>query len=554
MKRLVMLLLVTVIVTGGLFANGESEEGAMAGRPSLSIWVDQAPPPVALDETPGGKLLEEALGADIEWEYTVGEASQAAGIILASGDYPDAVACGNKEINMFVNAGVYTDLTDYMKNSPMLDRYYPQSYLDAHYANESGEVPWLSNGVPGPPSLNFPGGGWFIQQEVLEFGGYPEYLNFDEYIELLRDYAEANPEINGHKTYAWIFQNNTWQFDTLTNPTAELYGYIGSKGIKFEMVDGKWDVSIQLATDQEKYFLKKLNELFVDGLLDQESFVHNQEQYQAKLAQGNYLGGYGYSYQHGPPENALREQGMGMHRWVGVPVSYEEDITPTYRVTGSAGINGGFAIMPDTEDPDLVWDVFVERWLSDDAISARWWKIPGETYSIADDGTYYMTEAQMEDYYSKTIREDYMVGRVSGGRWLPYASGLYKLKNGSYVRPEYHPEIVGYRFQRTPEDRAFLEAYNINAPGELWEPMDMPSHGHSWNMSFDKDELADQEEWDEFRRRWYPRLILAESGEFESVWSEYEDAYEDVDLSDWLARVEFVANERRKANNPVLNP
>jgi len=553
MKKLFMILLVLAVAAGALFAAGE-KEGTAGERPTLHIWVSNNPPEIDLDNTPTGKMLEDALQANIKWEYTVGDSQQKAGIILASGEYPDAIACGNTEMAMFVDAGVYTDLSAYIRNSPALDRLYPQSYIDSHFVREDGVVPYLSNGVPNEASLDMPGGGWMIQQAVLEFGDYPRFLTFDEYIQLLRDYAEANPTINGHKTYAYIFQNTGWQFDTLTNPPAELDGYVDGGGFWFDDVNGKWVPQITTGTDNEKRFLKTLNELYMDGLLDEESFVHSQEQYKTKLAQGNYLGGYGYSYQQGPPEKALREQGLSMHRWVGVPVAFEEDIVPPHRISAPQGIIGGFAIMPDAEDKDLVWDVFVERWLSDDAITARWWKIPGESFSIADDGTYYMTEAQMIAWWSKSDQVRSQEGVATGGRHLPYASGLYRMQNGSYLRPNWDPEIFGYKFKVYPEDEAYLKAYNIDAPGLLWTQKEMPSHGWTWNISREDEVAAAYAEWDEFRRRWVPRLILADAGSFEAVWDNYIDAFEDVDVSPWMERAEYVGNYRKEHKTLNANP
>lgn len=554
MKQVMLIAVIMLIAAGGAFAAGQIEGSASGERPSLSIWVSQTPPEVDLDETPTGQALEDALDANIEWEYTVGDAAQKAGIILASGEFPDAIACGNKEMEMFVEAKVFTDLTDYIRNSKMLKRYYPQDYVDAHFFREDGVVPYLSNGVPNPPSLDYPGGGWWMQQAALEFAGYPRHQVFEDYIDAMRDYAAANPEINGHKTYVYIFQNTGWQFDTLSNPPAELDGYVDGGGFWFDDVNGRWKPQIVTGTDNEKRFLKILNDLYLDDLLDPESFVHSQEQYKAKIAQGNYLGGYGYRYQLGPPEQALREQGLAMHRWVPVSVSYADDIVPPHRISSPQGIIGGFAIMPDTDDPDLVWDVFVERWLSDDALTARWWKVPGETFSIAGDGTYYMTEQQMESWYGRTQQEKFELGIVTGGRHLPYASGLFRMQNGSYIRPEWHPEIVGYKFQRTPEDKAFLEAYGVKAPGEVWTPKQMPSHGWTWNISREDEAGVNYENWDEFRRRWIPRIVMAESGQFESVWASYLDAFKDVDVSAWMERAEYVGNYRKDNNNVVLNP
>jgi putative aldouronate transport system substrate-binding protein len=553
MKRLCVLALVLLVAAGGLFAAGTTEEGAAEQR-SVRIWVNQEPPEIALDDTPTGQALEEALGVNVVWEYTIGDEAQRAGIILASGEYPDAVAAGRPSMEAFVDAGVFTDLSDYIRNSPALQRAYDPGYIDAHFVREDGVVPFLSNGQPQPANLGFPGGGWFIQQEVLEWAGYPRKFTWEEYVQTLVDYAEEFPQINGQKTLAYIFQNDGWKFDTLSNPPAELDGYVDGGGFWFDKKGGKWVPQIISGTDNEKRFLTSLNQLYIKGLLDEESFVQSEDQYKAKLASGRVLGGYGYRYQLNPVERALREQEMPMRRWVAIPVAFEEDIVPPHRISAAQGIFAGFMIMPDTDDPDFVWDVFVERWLSDDAVTARWWKVPGETFSIAEDGTYYMTEEQMKNWYAMSDEDRYDLGIVTGGRHLPYFSGFERLQNGSYPRPEWHPEIAGYKFVSTAENRAYLDAYDIDAPGELWTQKTMPGHGWTWSISREDDAGIAYEQWDEFRRRWVPRLVLADKGEFDSVWSDYLEAFEDVDIGPWMERAEYVGNYRSENNNPTANP
>lgn len=553
MKRLVLFSLIIVLVAAGVYATGTQEMTAASER-SLRIWVNQTPPEIALDDTPTGQALEEALGANIVWEYTVGDEAQRAGIILASGDYPDAVAAGRVSMEAFVDAGVFTDLSNYVRNSPALERAYDPQFVEAHFVRDDGVVPYLSNGQAQPANLGFPGGGWFIQQEVLEWAGYPRMLTWDDYVDLLIDYATEFPEINGQKTLAYIFQNTGWQFDTLSNPPAELAGYVDGGGFWFDEIDGRWVPQIITGTDNENRFLRSINRLHGLDLLDEESFVQSEDQYKAKLASGRVLGGYGYRYQLNPVERALREQDMAMRRWVGIPVAFEEDIVPPHRISAAQGTLDGFMIMPDTDDPDFVWEVFVERWLSDDAVTARWWKVPGETFSIADDGTYYMTEEQMDAWYSMTDEDRFALGIVKGGRHLPYFSGFRRLKNGSYPRPEWHPEIAGYRFTSTPEDRAYLAAHDIDAPGELWTEKSMPDHGWTWSISREGEAGIAYEQWDEFRRRWIPRLVLAEKGQFDRVWNDYLDAFDDVDISAWMERAEYVGNFRRDSRNPTANP
>jgi putative aldouronate transport system substrate-binding protein len=558
MKRIVVSVLLLALVAGFGFAAGQQEADDMGERPTLSIWVPQAPPEVPLEETQVWPVYAEQLSADIEWEYTVGEADQRAGVILASGDYPDAIAAGSQEMEMFVEAEAFVDLADYIRNSEELPTSYPQDYIDAHFAREDGVVPYLSNGVPEEPTPGPPGGGWWIQLRVLRWAGFPEKFTYDEYIDALRGFAEEFPETQGQPTISYIFQNNGWQLDTLTNPPAELQGKVDGGGFWFDMENGEWDPQIVTGTPEQRRFLEPLNELFMEGLIDEESFVHSQDQYQAKLAEGRYLGGYGYAYQLGAPREALREQGLLDHAWVPIPVTFEEDQIAPHRLrTRGQGIIGGFAIMPDTPNPDLVWQVFVEDWLDDETIAMRHWGLEGVHYSVDENGKFFMTDEQLENWHTFSGAErDRWHMRITGSRHLPYHSSTFLLEDGNVEHPQYDPEIFGWEFQNDELWSEYIEAYGVDAPGEVWEIAQFPSHGWTWNISREDEVGVAYENWDEFRRRWYPRLILAE-GNFDEVWEEYqaaieEDIQDDIDI--WMERAEFVGNYRRETNNPNANP
>jgi len=558
MKRIVVSTLLIAVLTATAFATGQGE-AEPGERPTLTIWVNNAPPEVPLEETQVYPEYAQLFSADIEWEYTVGDAQQRAGVILASGDLPDAIATENRTMEMFVEAGQFVDLADYIRNSEELPGSYPADYIEAHFARQDGVVPYLSNGVPEEPTPGPPGGGWQMQLRVLRWAGFPEKFTFDEYMDALRGFAEENPETQGQPTISYIFQNNSWQLDTLTNPPAELQGKVDGGGFWFDDVNDRWVPQIVTGTPEQRRFLSALNDLYVDGLLDEESFVHSQEQYQAKLAQGRFLGGYGYSYQHGPPREALREQGLLDHAWVPVAVTFEEDTVSPARIrTRGQGIIGGFAIMPTTPDPDLAWQVFVEEWLSDEAITMRHWGLEGVHHEVDENGIYYMTEGQLDNWLNLSGAErDRHMMRLTGGRHLPYHSSTFLLENGNVEHPQYDPEIFGASFTNDPLWAEYIEAYGVDAPGEIFEIKQFPSHGWTWNISREDEVGVAYENWDEFRRRWYPRLILADQGEFDRVWGQYQNAIEDdirEDIDLWMERAELVGNYRKDTQNPNANP
>ena len=57
------------------------------------------------------KKIEDELGYTFDFEYLVGNEAEKVGVMIAGGEYPDIVSCGD---NTFVQAGALVPLDDYI--------------------------------------------------------------------------------------------------------------------------------------------------------------------------------------------------------------------------------------------------------------------------------------------------------------------------------------------------------------------------------------------------------------------------------------------------------
>jgi hypothetical protein len=74
------------------------------------------------------------------------------------------------------------------------------------------------------------------------------------------------------------------------------------------------------------------------------------------------------------------------------------------------------------------------------------------------------------------------------------ASGRVVMNDGNYYYPSRDPEIEGFRYQSLEPDIEYMEAYGVDASGEVDEPTDTPSYGTPWTMSIPEGDAAVQKQ------------------------------------------------------------
>lgn len=98
-------------------------------------------------ETTIGKVLQEQTGVDWKLEYLVGDSATKAGVMIASGDYPDVISSSG-EMSKLLDAGAYIPLDDLIEEyGPNIKRVYGP-YFDKMKNAEDGKIyalPYTAN-------------------------------------------------------------------------------------------------------------------------------------------------------------------------------------------------------------------------------------------------------------------------------------------------------------------------------------------------------------------------------------------------------------------------
>ena len=134
-------------------------------------------------ETPIGKKITELTGVKLKTEYLVGtDARQKAGVMIASGDYPDIIIPG-ESTGDYVAAGAFVPLDDYLENQENIKQAYPLSELQL-LKMQYGTTYYISGTRAGEDTL-YPSAGFYLVADAVEKAGWP-VSTLDEYAEYLK--------------------------------------------------------------------------------------------------------------------------------------------------------------------------------------------------------------------------------------------------------------------------------------------------------------------------------------------------------------------------------
>ena len=215
------------------------------------------------EDNPVIKKIQELTGVTLKFEYLVGDLDQKLGVMIAGGDYPDAIFAGDAATKL-MDAGAFIPLEDEIPKYENLNAMYSQvtDYLtqeDGHMYNMEIYGTMKNDVTKNPPVFEC-GIGFYIQKAVLAEAGYPEIHTLDEYFKIIEDYMAKYPEIDGVKTTGFeIFSKMAGVTGALLNPVSRIFS-------EQEMTEQSLLIRIHLRSsffqisDDAYDFYKKLNE------------------------------------------------------------------------------------------------------------------------------------------------------------------------------------------------------------------------------------------------------------------------------------------------------
>jgi len=482
---------------------------------------------VLASETTIGKILQEQTGVDWKMEFAVGDVATKSGVMIAGGEYPDVIV-PEGEIEKLLDAEAFIPLNDLIEqHAPNIKRVYGD-YFDKFTA-EDGNIyilPFSANqGYISDPNVSQ--GAFWMQRRVLKEFGYPEVKTLDQYFDLIEQYQEKYPSVDGKDTIGFItFAGVQDNFFTITNAPMHLAGYPNDGDIIVDMETH--EAKVYATTDYEKQWLQSLNELNSKGLFDPETFTANKDQYLAKLTSGRVLGYFNYGWQVGDATNNLKTAGNDDFRYVGLPVVFDENTKDQYIDPPAFVNNRGIGISVSAKDPVRIIKYWDNLLTEENQVLVQWGE-EGVTYSVDENGRYVMSDEQIANRNDNDFKRSY------GFQYFEYSWPRYGnnsvFENGNSYAVGNQPEVAyaGY----TEGDRALLDAYGSQTfAGMFAEPDERPWYpAWSINKAQGSPEQIYAQKASDLQQKFYPKLVFAAPSEFDKVWNEYLAEFGKLDVA-----------------------
>lgn len=467
--------------------------------------------------------IAEKIGAKAEVDWLDGQnPTDQIESLIVSGEYPDFIQ-GGEATSDLVKAGAFIPLEDYIDRYPNLKNYLTREQWES-YRKEDGHIYFMpSYGVVHGKDTKViqSGEAFWIQKRVLEWAGYPKIQTLDEYFDLICAYQQANPVTDGEANIGFEILCDDWRYFCLENPPMFLAGY-PNNGCAIVDPDTQKAYVYDTLPEAKQYY-RKLSDMYEKGIIDPETFTLSYNQYLEKIKKGNVLGMVDQYWQIMSAQNSLYARGKEDCTYVPLPITASEDIEPNYNYRDYNLQTGeGIGISTSCKDIDGALQ-FLDDLLSEEVMKMRFWGEEGTDYEIGDDGVFYRTTEQREQWKN----DDYLKENTCRYAYFPMYKGM--LPDGiNTVLPseqpgEYYASLSGY-------DKKILDAYGHKTwkeflgeekQGEAWYPI------YSCTEDWDSDTAYGQakEEMASIKREYLPELIMTPPAEFDAAWEQYQKVY-----------------------------
>ncbi len=468
------------------------------------------------------KMIEEEFGIKFEIEFLAGDLDETLGTKIAGEDYPDLFDGGNSA-EKIINAGALIDLMPYLSEEKTPNLWNHVKDLLPQLLNEDGELFIIPNyGINYNAQIQNAcnGPSFFIQKQVLEWGGYPQIKTLNEYFDLIERFLAANPtDEHGTPYEGFAILCEGWRHFCLINPVQHLMGRPNDGEVIVNVNSGNWETETFIDKPYAKHYYKKLNEEYKKGLINKDTFVMNYDQYIAKLSSGTVLGMFDQTWDFGGATQALETAKMYKNTYIALPLVYDEAygfgaISEQYLNGAVPNKDRGAGISVNCENPERMIQLY-ETLLSDKWQKILQWGIEGEDYYV-ENGRMLMTKEQYEQRSNAAWKNANMAFAL----WesLPKKQGT--MDDGNAWSPDQQGEI--YMSLMNEYDQGFLKAYNYSRPADFFNP---PCELAAWGEAWQIDKAPIQDDYDDFlliQDQDLPKIIMsADDAEFEANWASF---------------------------------
>lgn len=507
------LMMVSISGCGSKDESGQAASGETADpKAPVSYTINVVDPKLKWD-TPIGNAFTEATGVSFEYVPVIGDVTQKYEIWAASGDYPEILNLTPYYLQRFKDNDSIIPLEDLIEKygpniKKKLGKYYDllkdeEGHIYSLYAmRQAAEMPATSQASFG------------IQYDVLEEAGYPEIKTLDQLFDILKAYYEKHPTIDGAKTIPWSGLN----LQMITNNSSMAASGLPDHGAYY--MDEANNVHLSYTSDFTKEYLKFLNRLYNENMLDPELFSLNQETGQAKIAQGRVLAGFFPQWLLGGPEQTLMSANKLNRMYAKFPVLLNENVEDKSSAISLPSSSNYWSITDKAKNPERIIQ-FIDYLFTDEGQKLINWGIEGKHYDVVEG----KRVRKQEVIDAPKTDPDYGYNEGFSGPFVSFTLGDgAKLDDGDYATPVTREYALNSLDDKSKE---VLSKYNK----ELWvdfmtEPTLIPSF--LWQIprpEYVQDVMYIFDDLQPVVSKETPRIIMSKSSEeFEQNWTKFTEA------------------------------
>lgn len=488
-------------------------------------------------DNPVIQKIQELTGVTLKFEYLVGDLGQKLGVMIAGGDYPDAIFAGDSASKL-VEAGAFIPLEDEIPKYENLNKLY--SNVTEFMKAEDGHIYIMDiyaatkNDVASYAPTFRNGYGFYIQKAVMEDAGYPIPRTIDEYLKLIEDYMAKYPEIDGVKTIGFEMINDGWRNWGVNNPVQSLIGAGNDGALYVDPVT--FETSFYQASDTAYEYYKKLNEAYHKGLIDPETFTQSYDQYIARISTGAVLGFFDQTWNFQNAENVLKDEGKYERTYISVPLT-NPGVQDGYldAPSGRPGSVNGIGITVNCQNPERLlrfYDWLLQREVQD---YIRW-GVEDVDYVATEDGGRKLTDEGRAIMYDVAKKRD-LTGHTLAN-YTPKWIGIYS--DGAPTSPDESADE--YLASLSEYDIDFLTTYGYKYPAEMMsDPVVRAQYHPIWAMVLEDGSPAavSNTKITDVISKYYPRLVLASNdADYDAIWEAFAKEFEAIDLDAYQTEID----------------
>lgn len=385
MKKAVAMMMALVMSASLLMGCGGSESEAKketaessSDEPVTIRFFDKNSQSREFDDRIAKEIMKRT-GVNVEVVNPTGDPAEKLSLMLAGKDYPDIVLMdrGSDIVNKYIEAGALVNLSEHMDKLPNVKEMYGDTLNKTRY--KDGNNYYLSNWYGYDPD---PVSGFIMRYDIMcdlvgkERADSAEPFSQDEMVELLRQFKEKYPEVDGKESIALTMKDTT----DGDGGKGLLTGMYGMK--KYYEKDGKLYLQ-----ERDPRFLEAMhfiNDLYNEGLVDKEWVTNNNDLFNQKMASGNIFGYLGAYWDVWTPNASLRETVGEDAAYVAYKVLPEGVAADETTLSGRSSLGwDAIAITNNCENLDAALE-FVDFCASQEGQDLMLWGIEGEDWTMED--------------------------------------------------------------------------------------------------------------------------------------------------------------------------